>query len=190
MSALAREVNLSETTFPTLTGESSYEMRIFTPRSELAFAGHPSLGTAWVLGAGRWSQTTEGGTVVVEADSAGARMSQPDPAFTDADPTSVAQALGLAGVEAVQVGEAAGLRHLIVATDAPLGGLAPAMDGVAAASPRAGASTVAVVRRFDDRTLEARVFAPLLGVPRIPERGRRRDRWPWWLAGRGDAPRT
>lgn len=41
MTAIAREVNLSETTFPVVTGEDSYEMRIFTPSAELPFAGHP-----------------------------------------------------------------------------------------------------------------------------------------------------
>ena len=68
MPRIAREVNLSETTFPVTTGEWAYEMRIFTPASELSFAGHPSLGTAWLLGPGRWTQTTAGGTVTVEAD--------------------------------------------------------------------------------------------------------------------------
>jgi trans-2,3-dihydro-3-hydroxyanthranilate isomerase len=52
MQAVAREVNLSETTFPIQTGNDSYEMRIFSPTLELPFAGHPSIGTAWVLGAG------------------------------------------------------------------------------------------------------------------------------------------
>ena len=53
MQRIAREVNLSETTFPIRTGEDAYEMRIFTPTSELSFAGHPSVGTAWVMGPGR-----------------------------------------------------------------------------------------------------------------------------------------
>ena len=51
MQAIAREVNLSETTFPTVTGDGAYDVRIFTPGMELPFAGHPSLGTAWTLGA-------------------------------------------------------------------------------------------------------------------------------------------
>ncbi len=86
MAAIAREVNLSETTFPVLTGAHSYEVRIFTPATELPFAGHPTLGTAWALGPGVWSQESKGATVVVEADGAGAVMSQPDPVFTEVDP--------------------------------------------------------------------------------------------------------
>src|SRR6266581_2872832 len=81
MQRIAREANLSETTFPVQTGENTYEMRIFTPTVELQFAGHPSLGTAWLLGPGRWTQTTTGATVIVEADERGATMTQPRPEF-------------------------------------------------------------------------------------------------------------
>lgn len=49
MQAIAQTLNLSESTFVTGGDGSSYDVRIFTPREELAFAGHPTLGTAWVL---------------------------------------------------------------------------------------------------------------------------------------------
>ena len=49
LQALAREFNLSETTFPTLRSEAAYDVRIFTPDTEIPFAGHPSVGTAWLL---------------------------------------------------------------------------------------------------------------------------------------------
>lgn len=51
MQAIARELNLSETTFvaPPPTGEEGHSVRIFTPLSELPFAGHPTIGTALVL---------------------------------------------------------------------------------------------------------------------------------------------
>ena len=51
MLALAREINFSETTFvlePT-TKDCSWKVRIFTPGGELPFAGHPTLGTSFVL---------------------------------------------------------------------------------------------------------------------------------------------
>jgi trans-2,3-dihydro-3-hydroxyanthranilate isomerase len=49
--ALAREFGFSESTFPssTVTGGNAYATRIFTPEQEIPFAGHPTLGTAWVL---------------------------------------------------------------------------------------------------------------------------------------------
>lgn len=49
MQAIAREMNLSETTFVTSVERDSYSLRIFTPEIELPFAGHPTLGTAWTL---------------------------------------------------------------------------------------------------------------------------------------------
>jgi trans-2,3-dihydro-3-hydroxyanthranilate isomerase len=49
--ALAREFGFSESTFPssTVTEGHAYSTRIFTPEAEIPFAGHPTLGTAWVL---------------------------------------------------------------------------------------------------------------------------------------------
>src|SRR3989454_649644 len=50
MGGIAREMNLSETTFvfPTTNPTASYRNRIFTPGGEIPFAGHPSIGTAFV----------------------------------------------------------------------------------------------------------------------------------------------
>jgi len=49
--AIAQEFNFSETTFPgrVVAGGVGYSTRIFTPSGEIPFAGHPTLGTAWVL---------------------------------------------------------------------------------------------------------------------------------------------
>jgi trans-2,3-dihydro-3-hydroxyanthranilate isomerase len=49
MQAIAREMNLSETTFVTQSDSDAYSVRIFTPLQELPFAGHPTIGTAWLL---------------------------------------------------------------------------------------------------------------------------------------------
>src|ERR1700689_1611837 len=51
MQKIAAEFNLSETPFPIAASspEASYRLRIFTPASELPFAGHPSVGSAWVM---------------------------------------------------------------------------------------------------------------------------------------------
>lgn len=51
MQMVTREMNLSETTFvvpPTKPG-ADYRVRIFTPATEVPYAGHPSIGTAWHL---------------------------------------------------------------------------------------------------------------------------------------------
>jgi trans-2,3-dihydro-3-hydroxyanthranilate isomerase len=50
MQAFAREMNFSETTFASpAPRDGAFDVRIFTPAEELPFAGHPTLGTAWVL---------------------------------------------------------------------------------------------------------------------------------------------
>src|SRR5436190_23971785 len=51
MLAVAAEFNLAETTFvlPPKDPAHTAEVRIFTPRAELPFAGHPNIGTAFVL---------------------------------------------------------------------------------------------------------------------------------------------
>lgn len=51
MQAIARETNLSETTFVTSDHErdGAWDVRIFTPGSELPYAGHPTLGTATAI---------------------------------------------------------------------------------------------------------------------------------------------
>jgi trans-2,3-dihydro-3-hydroxyanthranilate isomerase len=51
MQAIAKEMNLSETTFvlPPTREDCAARVRIFTPARELQFAGHPTIGTAWVL---------------------------------------------------------------------------------------------------------------------------------------------
>jgi len=53
MQQIAREMNLSETVFllPPATAEGAAALRIFTPGREVPFAGHPTIGTAWVLAA-------------------------------------------------------------------------------------------------------------------------------------------
>lgn len=59
MQSLARQMNLSETTFVFPSERADAQVRIFTPGFEIPFAGHPTLGTASVVGAGRDRVTLE-----------------------------------------------------------------------------------------------------------------------------------
>ena len=73
MQSLALEIGFSETTFVLQAAGDRYRIRIFTPDEEIAFAGHPTLGTAFVLAwEGRIAttaiQTTDAGEVPVEID--------------------------------------------------------------------------------------------------------------------------
>jgi trans-2,3-dihydro-3-hydroxyanthranilate isomerase len=107
MQALARELNFSETVFVLPPSEGGHaRIRIFTPVTELPFAGHPVLGSAFVLSAplqlGEIRLETGAGVVPVVLEREGARitfgwMSQPVPeweAYSGAD-----ELLALLGVE-------------------------------------------------------------------------------------------
>ncbi len=127
MQALALEVGFSETVF-VLPPESggNVRIRIFTPHFELPFAGHPTLGTAFVLGAplqlGVITLETGRGNVPVtlERDESGrivfGRMEQPVPTV-DPFPAGAAlcEALGVAGSELPIELYDNGATHLLVA---------------------------------------------------------------------------
>ncbi|MEO6797097.1 MAG: PhzF family phenazine biosynthesis protein [Candidatus Dormibacter sp.] len=111
MQSVAREMNFSETTFvlPPSQLDHAASVRIFTPAAELPFAGHPTVGTAWVLwkegliaaGADRFTLEEGVGPVGVRIQRDGGRevvwMSHPTVTFDETidDRRLVAQALGL-----------------------------------------------------------------------------------------------
>jgi trans-2,3-dihydro-3-hydroxyanthranilate isomerase len=110
MQALAREMNLSETTFVVPRDEATerdrgVRVRIFTVEEELPFAGHPTLGTAFVLrgasGAGEVALDLDVGRVPVRfeeraGEPAFGEMTQADPSFGVVhEPDRVAHATGL-----------------------------------------------------------------------------------------------
>ncbi|MEA2462244.1 MAG: trans-2,3-dihydro-3-hydroxyanthranilate isomerase [Actinomycetota bacterium] len=74
MQAISRTLNLSETTFVTGIDKDSYDVRIFTPNEELPFAGHPTIGTTWVLrnlgriAGNRLTQRSPAGTTPIRVD--------------------------------------------------------------------------------------------------------------------------
>jgi trans-2,3-dihydro-3-hydroxyanthranilate isomerase len=110
MQALARETNLSETTFvlprdPDVERERGVRVRIFTVEEEVPFAGHPTLGTAFVLrgagGAREIALDLDVGRIPVRFEDAPGEptfgeMTQLDPVFgARHDPGAVARAAGL-----------------------------------------------------------------------------------------------
>jgi trans-2,3-dihydro-3-hydroxyanthranilate isomerase len=171
MQAIAREANLSETTFVTHRGEGEYTVRIFTPTVELPFAGHPTLGTAWVLGPGRWLQTTSGGRVPVSADAEGAEMTQPDPEVRELDEPGLGPALRLHRLLGSWRAEAAGTGHLIAAVDQPIDVLRPIPEAAGEVLDRHATATLAVARRLDQGTLHVRVLFRGVGIGEDPGTG-------------------
>ena len=95
MQAIAHELNFSETTFVTEERGGRATVRIFTPTRELPFAGHPTLGTAWVLasGADRYTLDLKVGAVAVTFEDGIAWMTAPDVEFGDVVAGTTAAAL-------------------------------------------------------------------------------------------------
>lgn len=179
LQAIAREMNLSETVFvypPSEGGQA--RLRIFTPKAELPFAGHPVLGAAAVIG--RAVQTnpvhleTKAGVITVHvdrqgADVRGATMNSPvAQASPWSEPGDLLQALGVSQSILPVTLYDLGPKHVLVAVEdlETLQGLTP--DFARLAAVHEGGT---VVLAKGGPGLEVRVFAPALGVNEDPATG-------------------
>lgn len=179
MQALARELNLSETVFVLPkrdTGQA--RLRIFTPAREVPFAGHPTLGAAFVIGTtvqlDQLTLETERGPVPVRLEREGARvtcgwMAQPLPlAVPFAEEPALLAALGLERSELPVGSYDNGILHLLVAVSSPaeVAALRPDLDALARL-PALCVSTFA----GHGLSWKTRVFAPAAGIPEDPATG-------------------
>lgn len=104
LQAVAREFNLSETVFPMASDRADYRVRIFTPYGELPFAGHPSIGSAWLLArlgripTGSVRQDCGAGVLPLQVDAAGATLT--GGAATVGNPIDPEPLLAAAGLDA------------------------------------------------------------------------------------------
>jgi PhzF family phenazine biosynthesis protein len=191
MQALAAWLNLSETVFflPPDAG-ADYRIRIFTPGSELPFAGHPSVGAAWAAASHGLAQPRDG--ALVQQCGAGllpVRIEMEHgrriPFVRSPRARELARHEGMlpAGLEALAApGTTAALWDngprwwlLEAASAAQLRGLRPDFAGIAAWS-NATASTGVAVFAFedgDDHQLAVRAFCPgdAVNVPEDPVTG-------------------
>src|SRR5271169_1365369 len=88
MQALARQFNLSETTFLLPSTRANARVRIFTPSYEMPFAGHPTLGSAYVcralkLGGDSLQLEMEAGLIAVEARQNRWTLWAPNPSWRE-----------------------------------------------------------------------------------------------------------
>ena len=183
MQRMARELNLSETVFvlaPEQGGDA--RVRIFTPAVELAFAGHPLLGTAVVLGrewgvaeltletgAGPVALRLQGGGDRAGAYVASGTMGQPIPTWRPYE--RAAQALAAVGVERsglpVEIYDNGAVYVYVELEDeAAVTALAPDMRALAALGPLGVVCFAGASGRW-----RARMFAPAQGVPEDPATG-------------------
>jgi trans-2,3-dihydro-3-hydroxyanthranilate isomerase len=178
LQALAREMNFSETVFVYAPSAGGHvRIRIFTPTTEVPFAGHPCLGTAFVLAApmqlGVINLETGNGIVPVELEREGARitfgrMQQPAPTIElFAEPDELQLVLGVRSRLPVEMYDN-GLRHVFI----ELG----SADEVVALRPdfqrlaELGAYTINCFAGEGSKW-KTRMFAPGLGVPEDPATG-------------------
>jgi trans-2,3-dihydro-3-hydroxyanthranilate isomerase len=179
MQALAREVGFSETTFvlPAEEGGTA-RVRIFTPAAELPFAGHPVLGTAWVLASplqsGLIELETGSGIIPVEIqrDDSGAlvfgRMVQPVPTIEPyPEPERLLEALAVQRSELPVESYDNGPVFTVVTLEST--------EAVASLRPDYGALTELEVNvsciAGTGVGWKSRMFAPALGVPEDPATG-------------------
>jgi trans-2,3-dihydro-3-hydroxyanthranilate isomerase len=180
MQALARETNFSETVFvlPPSNADADVRIRIFTPALELPFAGHPTLGAAFVLG-GPLSKIvirleTGAGVIPVELERDGprivfGRMEQPIPKIEPvADPAPIFAALGVSGsglpVERYDLGP--GHVYIELGSAEEVAALQPDIGALARATPD-GVNCFA----RDGQRWKTRMFAPNHGVDEDPATG-------------------
>jgi len=200
MQALAREMNLSETTFVFPSARATRRVRFFTPKAEIPLAGHPTIGTWWALvelrlleelpddGVAHVTQETGRGILPVEVEvrhgrPARAEMTQAAPEFgaTVEDRSHLARVLGgtpeiLASAPQPQVVSTAlpqlmvPLRSRADLTALPSGGL----GGELAALLRGFGTDCAMLFAPGETpgvSWHCRMFAPGLGVPEDPATG-------------------
>ncbi len=199
MQAVAAEFNLAETTFvlPPQDPSHTAQVRIFTPRAEVPFAGHPNVGTAFVLAReGRSYGRAVGDPLLFEEKAGlvrldlirdgtsliGARFAPPQPLTRGDDiaPEIVASACSLppADIETTNHAPCIGSCGLPLAF-AEL----KTRSALAAARPRAEVFSehlkmeraTGILLYVKDKSggfdLQVRMFAPLYGVPEDPATG-------------------
>jgi trans-2,3-dihydro-3-hydroxyanthranilate isomerase len=199
MQAIAGEFNLAETTFvlPPQDPAHTAEVRIFTPRAELPFAGHPNIGTAYVLAV----EANRAGSALAEPlvfeekaglvgldlikdghSTSGARLAPPQSLNRgdDLDAEIIAAACSLAPSDI----ETANHRPCIASCGIPLAFVElKTRAALATARPRAEVFTqhlpaeritgilLYVHDRRDGFDLQVRMFAPLYGIAEDPATG-------------------
>jgi trans-2,3-dihydro-3-hydroxyanthranilate isomerase len=179
MQRAARELNLSETVFVVgRDADCDAHIRIFTPGAELPFAGHPVLGSAYVvgerLGLDRVRLRTAAGIVnVMLAREHGAivqgEMEQPLPVVSAFERSGeLLAALGVARAELPVERYVNGPEHALVtlADEAAVAALAPDAGALAALGELCVSCFAGAGRRYTTR-----MFAPRLGVVEDPATG-------------------
>lgn len=197
MQALAAELHLAEICFvlPSRESQAAYRVRIFTTTQEIPLAGHPAVGTAWVMASEgliplpdpvtRIYQETAAGVLAVdiERDDVGnilrVTMTQPAPVFGDlVEPGDLEPLLGLPLGEIERTGlqpqiVSTALRQVMVpvTSERTIYKMRPDMRRLAVFEEHLGTLGFAVFHMNENGTVHQRVFCPTDKVPEDPATG-------------------
>ena len=194
MQALAAEFALSETAFPLRPDDGSdYRLRIFTPEVELPFAGHPSVGAAWVLHrlgrlpAGDVVQSCGAGRLAVRVSAEQVVLAgSPPRCGPELDPGPLLAAVGLGAADLAGTPRTAGAGLDFTFLPVTAGAVARAVPDLAAlrALPLgAGLSVTALDLAAGEA--HSRVFVPSVGIAEDPATGSAAVGLGAYLAGAG-----
>jgi len=193
MQRIAREFNFSESAFVfPAEGDGDFMVRIFTPSVEVPFAGHPNIGTAFLLAElGMFRSTGEPARVIFEEkagpvpiDITGNKTGQrtcslqaPEVHRLGArvDPRMIAQALGIKPQQLTNAPQVAssGLPFVMAEVDSAetLASVRTNLDAFRAIEEEGVHPDIFVYVPVAENQLQARMFAPLDGVPEDPATG-------------------
>ncbi len=186
MQSIASWTNLSETTFvctPT-DQRADYRLRIFTPKRELPFAGHPTIGSAHALlrhglkprASGHLVQQCGKGLVDIKIDGELLLFALPEPQFREPTLSQLAAVAEGLGVMTDDIQRAAIIDvgpvwfTVQLASDDVVRALAPDMGKLAALNPIGitGVNVFGLYPRGGSADIEVRSFAPGDGIPEDP----------------------
>lgn len=162
MQAIAREMNLSETTFVRSSARATRQLRIFTPAAEVPLAGHPVIGTWWLLAERRLVELDGDGVVEVTQETGRGVL----PVFIEM------RAGRPIRVEMVQARpQFLGIVNHRAELERLLGGAGAELARFLEAHGTHCVMCYTLETRSPDATVHARMFAPGLAVPEDPATG-------------------
>jgi trans-2,3-dihydro-3-hydroxyanthranilate isomerase len=200
MQGIAREMNLSETTFVFPSDKATRRIRFFTPTAEIPLAGHPTIGTWWLLaelgrvelpdhGTERFTQETGAGVLPVDVLSEGGKpsevvMVQALPEFFEQAPDPARLGVALGGGKDTVLDEplpqvvSTALPQLMVPIRSleelerlPSGGAGGTLVDLLRELGTDCAMCYTLETKDPAATVHCRMFAPGLGVPEDPATG-------------------